>query len=337
MLSLYLLVDYVTGLLLLLGSRPNSTKMTARDASTPNEMQKSPHKKEGHGKDHNRAKESHGKDKESAAAQFDKNITTDPDVLLIKPPYDQSQFLNLRITNAGSKLCMFKVLASHPKLYKIKNRVGILKPAETAISVIKLEPCTHEALAGNKIVVQTSAVHHEPANREDFWKFVDPDRDNIQFTRVKVTTKEEPVEEQQAKSSSIVGTPTAQLSPSDPPRIRTIPVKDIVFNGPFTQVDTTAFTVYNLTQHFLYFRFLFASDIFRIRPQFAIVDPSKNKIFAVIIKNLNADEEIKAANKKHRLRIEFMESDNNKEDAVSIWDKEGPRVHYQKMNIYVKP
>jgi len=271
------------------------------------------------------------------AAQFEPNVTTDPKYLLIKPPFNQAQFLNLRITNVGPKLCMFKLMASHPKLYKIKNRVGILKPAETIISVIKLDGCGESVLTGNKIVVQTTLVDKEPINKEDYWKTIDEGRDTIQSTRIKIVTKEELAEEKQNKTkNSIMGTPTMMKSPAEPSRIRTVPIKEIVFNGPFTQVSTTAFTIYNVTERFIYFRFLITSDIFRIRPQFAVIDPSKNKLFAVILKNLSSEEEKKATKEKHGLRIDYMEADSSVEDPMSMWEKGGQKVSSQKMDIYVK-
>jgi len=209
--------------------------------------------------------------------------------------------------------------------------------AETIISVIKLDSCVASALTGNKIVVQTTLVDKEPIIKEDYWKTVDESKDKIQFTRIRIVTKEELDEEKQNKTvNSVMGTPTVMKSPGEPPRIRTVPIKDIVFNGPFTQVVTTAFTIHNLTERFTYFRFLITSDIFRVRPQFAVIDPNKNKIFAVIIKNLSAEEEKKATKGKHGLRIDYMEADSSAEDPMSMWEKGCQKVSSQKMVIYVK-
>ncbi|KAI6194960.1 hypothetical protein M3Y96_01180400 [Aphelenchoides besseyi] len=246
---------------------------------------------------------------------IESNVKVTPDYVWFKPPLNTAQTVELNLKNVSKKPMLFKVLATAPKFYRIKNQGGGLAPGESIVAAVMLEPIDPKRLVGHQIVIQTALTDDLNVNRDVFWDNVDELRDRMQFMRLKVVTRDPKTKAQTPDSPHEVSS-----SPGYCPAMALDPPNELVFRGPFIEIVTSVFVVFNKTQKFLYIRCLLTNaDLFRVRPNMTVISPDENKCVAVMMRPLlDADIE-RYRQKKSKLRIECMESDNQDVPAAQFW------------------
>lgn len=105
-------------------------------------------------------------------------------------PYDKHQTAELKLTNNTQDVIQFKVMATIPRYYRVKNKQGALKPGESANAIVRLEPLKDAKTAqrqNHRIVVQTARSDSTEVDK-NFWREVDGIKHRVQFMRVPVVS-----------------------------------------------------------------------------------------------------------------------------------------------------
>ncbi|KAI6197521.1 hypothetical protein M3Y94_01233800 [Aphelenchoides besseyi] len=254
-------------------------------------------------------------DRLSSLRMADSNVKVTPDCVWFKPPLNTAQTVELTLKNVSKKPMLFKVLATAPKFYRIRNTVGGLQPGDSIVAAVMLEPIDPKRLVGHQIVIQTALTDDLNVNRDVFWDNVDELRDRMQFMRLKVVIRDPKAKAQTPESPHEVSS-----SPGNCPAMALDPANELVFRGPFIEIVTSVFVVFNKSEKFLYIRCLLTNaDLFRVRPNMTVISPGENKCVAAMMRPLlDADIE-RHRQKKSKLRIECMESDNQDVAAAQFW------------------
>ncbi|KAI1731716.1 MSP (Major sperm protein) domain-containing protein [Ditylenchus destructor] len=101
-----------------------------------------------------------------------------PSELVFKGPFTECVTSNLRLTNPTSRAVFFKVKTTAPRYYCVRPNSGVIKPAETAVINVMLQPVDQPAALENerarhKFMIQTAYTTDESVPVETFWKNVD--------------------------------------------------------------------------------------------------------------------------------------------------------------------
>ncbi|KAI6224859.1 hypothetical protein M3Y95_00797200 [Aphelenchoides besseyi] len=250
-----------------------------------------------------------------AAKEDDRNVIVEPEHVVYQPPYNKAQTADLKITNRSKKFVQFKVLATAPKFYRVRNKVGALKPGDSIVSIIKLDALADAkkaSKAGHKIVVQTALSDQLDVNRDHFWRDVDERRNNVQFARLRVFL---------LQPGETVGALNIveEAGPAKTNQgIIVEPESELLFRGPFNEIVTSAICVINNTDKFMYIRVLVTNfEAFRARPNYAILAPRAMQILAAMVQPL--DDYRKMEKKKNKFMIEFSEADTNTKGHEEFW------------------
>ncbi|KAI6203956.1 hypothetical protein M3Y94_00616900 [Aphelenchoides besseyi] len=249
-----------------------------------------------------------------AAKEDDRNVIVEPEHVVYQPPYNKAQTADLKITNRSKKFVQFKVLATAPKFYRVRNKVGALKPGDSIISTIKLDALADakkSSKEGHKIVVQTALSDQLDVNRDHFWRDVDERRNNVQFARLRVFLL------QPGETVGALNVPE-EAAPKTNQGIIVEPESELLFRGPFNEIVTSAICVINNTDKYMYIRVLVTNfEAFRARPNYAILAPRAMQVLAAMVQPL--DDYHKMEKKKNKFMIEFSEADTNTKGHEEFW------------------
>ncbi|KAI6179807.1 hypothetical protein M3Y98_00650700 [Aphelenchoides besseyi] len=250
-----------------------------------------------------------------ATKEDDRNVIVEPEHVVFQPPYNKAQMVDLKITNRSKKFIQFKVLATAPKFYRVRNKVGALKPGDSIISTIKLDALADAKKAskeGHKIVVQTALSDQLDVNRDHFWRDVDERRNNVQFARLRVFLL------QPGETVGALNMPEEAGPTKTNQGIIVEPESELLFRGPFNEIVTSAICVINNTDKYMYIRVLVTNfEAFRARPNYAILAPRAMQILAAMVQPL--DDYRKMEKKKNKFMIEFSEADTNTKGHEEFW------------------
>ena len=99
--------------------------------------------------------------------------------LTFKGPFTEYVTSNLCLTNPTSRSVFFKVKTTAPRFYCVRPNSGIVKPNETAVINVMLQPVDQTATLENersrhKFMIQTAYSSDDDTPVDTFWKSVEP-------------------------------------------------------------------------------------------------------------------------------------------------------------------
>jgi len=99
--------------------------------------------------------------------------------LTFKGPFTEVVTSHLRLHNPSDRIVYFKVKTTAPKYYCVRPNSGIMKPNETAVISVMLQPVDQASTleserTKHKFMIQTAFANSADTPVETFWKSADP-------------------------------------------------------------------------------------------------------------------------------------------------------------------